>query len=511
MTPSTRRSKTLRTLRRILPVLAVLVITAIALPQDVAATEASAKAKAEKAEVAKERIEGYPCHESINTLWETYQSDPATQAAFEATYYGLRHLPYGYSYNGSGENPWNVPGGGEGLVKAMMDFYRQVCTLLPQIIGTNDNALDSIQYFAWLYYHNPAGQMLVEGIDPNQPGHPLNTVQKFLIDFNEEYKQYMDSGPSARKVPEWIADPRLEIQDYVYQDASDYPNWNSFFARNLKSKDGVYPSRPVTMPERDYVVVSPTDCIMNPLVQMIKTESGDVHRRLIENPLQIDTVLDVKGIPISVDDMLAGAPEHLKKRFHGGSGLACVLMPNTYHHFHSPVDGTIRYAEIVEAGTPAAFGTFGYSDWPNWVPLDGNVGRPGTDFSQFQGFQRGVIVIEVSYANLPGKKPETLRGYVASIPVGLDTVGSVVFSDHVKKGNDVTKGITPFGNFFFGGSLNILLFSPIEGFDAQMLSPAVQTRMGNQIGILNTPYPAPTTPWTPDAGRSRDRKVLQRE
>ncbi|MEM8931809.1 MAG: phosphatidylserine decarboxylase, partial [Acidobacteriota bacterium] len=260
------------------------------------------------------------------------------------------------------------------------------------------------------------------------------------------------------------------------------------------------------------------DCIMNPLVQVLKNDTGPVVRRLIENPLQQDTVLDVKGIPISVSDLLADAPEHLKRHFTGGSGLACVLMPNTYHHFHSPVDGKVHYAEIVEAGTPAAFGTFGYSDWPNWVPLDGNVGRPGTDFSQFQGFQRGVVVIEVQYQNLPGKKPETLRGYVASIPVGLDTVGSVVFTpalqafvDGQTKTFSVTKGITPLGNFFFGGSLNILLFSPIEGTDAQMLSPAVQTRMGNQIGILNTPYPAPTTPWTPGTGRMRDRKVLVRD
>ncbi|MCG8462478.1 MAG: phosphatidylserine decarboxylase, partial [Holophagales bacterium] len=198
----------------------------------------------------------------------------------------------------------------------------------------------------------------------------------------------------------------------------------------------------------------------------------------------------------------------LKARFDGGSGLACVLMPNTYHHFHSPVDGVIRFAEIVEAGSPDAWGTFGYDDWPNWVPLDGNVGRPGTDFSQFEGFQRGVIIIEVSYKNLPGLKPAMLKGYVASIPVGLDTVGSIVFDKrNVVPGRSVTKGVTPFGNFFFGGSLNILIFSPIEGTDAQMLSPAVQTRMGNQIGILNTPYPAPPTPWTPDTGRSRDRKT----
>lgn len=491
MTPSNRRFEKLRILQLTLQALVLLMVAALAVPEHAAADE-------------------YPCHKSIEVLAAAYEADPATQAAFQATFEGLQPLPPGYRYNGSTTNPWKTSGNGEGLVQAVMTFYRQVCTLLPQIIGTNDNALDSIQYFAWLYYHNPAGSMMVEGVDPNDPPQPLDTVQNFLIQFNAEYKRYMDSLPSVRKVPEWIDDPRIEIEDYVYEKPSDYHSWNAFFARNLKSKDGIYPSRPVTMPDRDYVVVSPTDCIMNPLVQMVETDSGQVDRRLIQNPLQKDTVLDVKGIPISVDDLLAGAPESLKKRFDGGSGLACVLMPNTYHHFHSPVDGVIRYAEIVEAGTPAAFGTFGYSDWPNWVPLDGNVGRPGTDFSQFQGFQRGVIVIEVSYANLPGKKPTTLKGLVASIPVGLDTVGSVVFSDQVKPGAQVTKGITPFGNFFFGGSLNIMIFSPIEGTDAQMVSPAVQTRMGNQIGILNTPYPAPTTPWTPDSGRSRDRKIQRR-
>ena len=452
-----------------------------------------------------------PCQDSIDALASAHATDEATRAAFQATYDGLQPLPAGYRYHGSSENPWKRFEDGAGLAAAVGAFYGEVCTLLPRIIGTNDNALDSIQYFAWLYYHNDAGRMMVEGRDPSHPGKPLSSVRDFLIQFNREYKAYMDSSASTQVVAQWIADPRLEIEDYERILPSDYPSWNAFFARNLKSDvDGTYPSRPVTMPDRDYVVVSPTDCIMNPLVQVIETDSGPVTRALIENPLQQDTVLDVKGIPISVAELLGGASADLKSRFEGGTGLACVLMPNTYHHFHSPVDGVIRYAEIVEAGSAGAWGTFGYDDWPNWVPLDGNVGRPGTDFSQFQGFQRGVIIIEVRYRNLPGRQPETLTGYVASIPVGLDTVGSVVFADGVEPGAEVTKGVTPFGNFYFGGSLNILLFSPIEGTDVHMLSPAVQTRMGNQIGILNTPYPAPETPWTPHAGRSRDRRVLRR-
>lgn len=446
-----------------------------------------------------------PCARSLDYLATQFETDAPTRAAFDAVYAGLRPLPAGYAYDGSSENPWAAAGSGAGLFQAVEDFYAEVCTLLPQISGSNDNALDSIQYFAWLYYHNDAGVRLVSGIDPNDPDQSLDTVANFLILFNEDYLQYMNSSDSTTYVPEWVADPRIEIEDYVIQDPAGFDSWNAFFARDLTfdPQTGTYPSRPVTMPERDYVVVAPTDCIMNPLVQVVEQDPGPVTRQLVENPLQQDTVLDVKGIPMSVDALLANAPQDLKDEFTGGTGLACVLMPNTYHHFHSPVDGVIEYAEIVEAETdganPYAYGTFGYSDWPNWVPLDGNVGRPGTDFSQFQGFQRGVIIIRVSYANLPGEEPATLTGYVASIPVGLDTVGSVVFADHVSEGTEVAKGVTPFGNFYFGGSLNILLFSPIQGMDgAEMVSPAVQTRMGNQIGILNTPYPAPQTPWTPD-------------
>ncbi len=446
-----------------------------------------------------------PCQDSIDYLNQQYANDPATQQAFEMTYRGLNPLPPGYTYNGSSINPWaQIANDGKSLKDAVANFYLQVCELLPQIIGTNDNALDSIQYFAWLYYHNVAGQQMVEGIDPANPTQTLDSVTNFLIMFNDEYKEYMDSSDSTTYVPQWVNDPRLEIGDYRRTQADEYVSWNDFFARDLKFDpiSGIYPARPVTMPGRDYVVVSPTDCIMNPLVQTLELQTGQVVQALIDNPLQQDTVLDVKGIPMSMSQLLANAPKDLKEKFTGGSGLACVLMPDTYHHFHSPVDGVIVYEEIVEAGTDYAWGTFGYFDWPNWVPLDGNVGRAGTDFNQFRGFQRGVIIIEVQYKNLPGKEPAMLKGYVASIPVGLDTVGSVVLADEVEIGAAVRKGVTPFGNFFFGGSLDILLFSPIlnSGVEGppQMLSPAVQTRMGNQIGILNTPYPAPKTPWTPD-------------
>jgi phosphatidylserine decarboxylase len=124
-----------------------------------------------------------------------------------------------------------------------------------------------------------------------------------------------------------------------------------------------------------------------------------------------------------------------------------------------------------------ALGTFGYFDWPNWVASDGNVGRLGTDFSQFEVFQRGVIIIKVKYTGVDNR---VLTGYVASIPVGLDTIGSVVLDPSTVVGSVLKKGYSRLGNFLYGGSLNILLFS------RGLASPVVQTRLGNQITILNT-------------------------
>ncbi len=447
-----------------------------------------------------------PCKESLHYLEKQYERSEVTRKAFDKIHDGLVDLPDGYSYNHSRVNPWKV-GSGKELHKAMVEMFREWCVALPEIEGDSDNALDPILYFAWFYYQNPAGVDFVQGRNPSSPDQPLETGTQFLSKWTKEYLAYMNSEASTGKVEQWVKDPRIEIEDYEITNYQKYKSWNEFFARNLKSdKHGNYPSRPVTMPQHDYVIVSPTDCIMNPLVQVQKFD--DTYRRtFIENPLQLDTVLDVKNIPISVNDMLGNLSDEIKQKFVGGNGLACVLMPNTYHHFHSPVDGKVIHAEVVENGTPGTPSTFGYDDFPNWVPMDGNVGRPGTDFSQFQAFQRGVIVIEVPYDDLPQKgtktqkKPKKLKGYVASIPVGLDSVGSVVLNtcdseitDRVncfEMGKHVTKGKTKFGNFFFGGSLNILLFSK------DMISPAVQTRMGNQIGIINIGE-SPKSRWSLD-------------
>ncbi|MEN8106691.1 MAG: phosphatidylserine decarboxylase [Pseudomonadota bacterium] len=413
-----------------------------------------------------------PCSDSLAFLLDQFYTNPVVPKALDAAAAGMQDLPPAYSM----PNPWEAAEDGRQLLGLMVPFFADWCTFLPRINGTHDNGLEYIQDFAWFYYHNEAGQAFVQGRNPLDPAEPLLTGLKFTQDFSKQRGMFMDSPVSTNFIEEWVSDPRIEIEDYQKYRAGDYKSWNEFFAREIivDHESRTIPSRPATMPlkeypKRDYIVVSPTDCIMNPLVQVLN-EGRRVSRKLIDNPLQLNTVLDVKGIPISLDELLKGVDDKYRSRFVGGSGLSCVLMPNTYHHFHSPVNGRIVHAAVVSDGT------YGYFDFPNWAPTSGDAGRPGSDFSQFQVFQRGVIIIEVKYTDLDGT---ALTGYVASVPVGLNTIGSVVLDKDIVPGKVVKRGYTRLGNFLYGGSLNILLFS--KG----LAGGAVQTRLGTQINLFD--------------------------
>jgi phosphatidylserine decarboxylase len=280
----------------------------------------------------------------------------------------------------------------------------------------------------------------------NDPGKGI--LQQFV----RERGAFMDSPASAALVAQWLADPRMEKEDYLLPDpkAPDggFKSFNQFFSRSFKNQAQ---SRPQTMPDKDYIIAAPTDCIMNSIPQKITT---------------IDTPLTTKGSEaLNILELLNGSTH--AKRFVGGTALSCVLMPNTYHRFHSPVSGKMVEALVV----PDPF--FGHPDFPHWAPNTGNVGFPGADFSPFEHFQRGYFIIDT------GK-----YGHVAMVAVGLNTISSVVFNPRfqnlakpvpVKRGDEL-------GNFLYGGSLFMMIFEP-----GRYNSGAIKVRLGNQIGIFDTP------------------------
>jgi phosphatidylserine decarboxylase len=373
-----------------------------------------------------------PCADSINDLQTAYAKDPAFRNLIDNAFLYIHPLPPEYGQ----ANPWAGK-----KFPDLVSFFGDWCTFLPTAKGSSDTGLKYIQRFAWFYYKNEYGMRFVKWA----PG------RKITQDFAKQRGAFMDSEASARVVPIWLASPRIEKQDYNLPDPTapdgGFKSFNEFFARTLKDQAQ---SRPQTMPERDYVITAPTDCVMN-----------SVPTRIVDADTRIPTKFRQA---LNINEMLGGSK--YAAGFVGGTALSCVLTPHTYHHYHAPVGGKVVESRIIEDPY------FGYDDFPQWVPRNGNIGYYGTAFSQFEDFQRGYFIIDT------GK-----YGRVAVIPVGLDTISSIVFAP---KFTDITKPVPvergeTLGNFYYGGSLLIMVFEP-----GRYGSDAIKVRLGNQIGTFDT-------------------------
>jgi phosphatidylserine decarboxylase len=167
---------------------------------------------------------------------------------------------------------------------------------------------------------------------------------------------------------------------------------------------------------------------------------------------------------LNIVEMLDGSK--YAEKFIGGTALSCVLMPNTYHHYHSPVHGEAVESRIIDDPYN------GYDNFPDWVPASGNVGYYGAEFNQFEDFKRGYFIVDT-------KK----FGHVAMVAVGLNTISSIVFEErfqNITKPVPVKRG-EELGHFLYGGSLFIMVFEP-----GRYKSDAIQVRLGNQIGLFDT-------------------------
>ncbi len=375
-----------------------------------------------------------PCYESINKLEKAYYStdNTAFKDLLDSAFENMQQLPPEYPDG----NPW--------LGKTFSDlviFLNEWSTFLPTATGSHDTGLKYIEGFVWFYYQNQYGIDFVQ----KSPG------REIMQDFAKQRGAFMDSNASTPQIANWLSDIRIEKEDYILPDPSapdgGFKSFNAFFARTLKDQEK---SRPQTMPNRDYVISAPTDAIMNTIPQKI---------------IDANTQIPTKGIQaLNIREMLGGSK--YADKFIGGTALSCVLMPNTYHWYHAPVGGHVVETNIIED----AF--YGYDNFPAWAPPSGNVGYHGTDFSQFENFKRGYFIIDTGQ-----------YGHVAIVPVGLNTISSIVFKkrfENVMEPVPVKRGDV-LGQFLYGGSMVIIIFEP-----DRYKSDAIQVRLGNQIGTFDT-------------------------
>lgn len=318
-------------------------------------------------------------------------------------------------------NPWKNKN-----IDDLGEFLNEWFYFLPN----THNGLDRILKFTLLYYKNPNGMKFIL----DEPG--LSWTNSFV----EERGKFMDSPESAKIIEEWLTDKLLGNENFVLPSAG-FKSFNEFFIRDLKPG-----ARPIDDVTDNSVLVSPADGVIN----------------MIANELQLDSQIPTKGrMTMSLNALLKHS-EYAKK-FIGGSAMAVFLMPDNYHHYHAPIAGS-----IVESKEDVGDRLFGMPDMLDMI----NNGNPGynKDYSVFENFRHGYFIIKTEN-----------YGFVAMIPIGLQTVGSVVFEDEYKNvidSNPITiyKG-EKLGHFAYGGSTVLLIF------EKNKLS-SMSVEQGQRIGKL---------------------------
>lgn len=318
-------------------------------------------------------------------------------------------------------NPWK-----DKNINDLSEFLNEWFYFLPN----THNGLDRILKFTFLYYKNPNGMKFIL----EEPG--LSWTHSFI----EERGKFMDSPKSAEIIEEWLADKLLGNENFVLP-SEGFKSFNQFFKRDLKPG-----ARPIDDVTDNSVLVSPADGIIN----------------MIANELQLDSEISTKGRMTMSLTALLNNSEYAKK-FIGGSAMAVFLMPDNYHHYHAPISGS-----IVESNEDVGDRLFGMPDMLDMIN-NGNVGY-NKDYSVFENFRHGYFIIKTEK-----------YGYVAMIPIGLQTVGSVVFEDEYKNVNDknpivIYKG-EKLGHFAYGGSTVLLIF------EKNKLS-SISVQQGQRIGKL---------------------------
>ena len=317
-------------------------------------------------------------------------------------------------------NPWQNK-----RVEDLYVFLNEWFYFLPNV----RNGVDRILQFTFLYYKNEFGKKFIL----EEPG------KSWSLSFIEERGKYLDSPASAKIIREWMDAPSLNNAEFVYP-REGFHSFNDFFTRNVKPG-----TRPIDKIEDNSILVSPADGIIN----------------MIANDLAVETQIPTKsGMTLNLNALLDNS-EYVGK-FIGGTALAVFLMPHNYHHYHAPISGT-----LVESKQSVGDRLFGMPDMLDMIN-NGNIAY-NKDYSVFENFKHGYFVIQ------------TEIGYIGMIPIGLQTVGSVVFEDRfkdVRKDHqvNVSKG-ERLGHFKYGGSTVLLIFE-------KGIFTAQSVRQGQQIGVV---------------------------
>ena len=363
--------------------------------------------------------------------------NPVVEAAFNEA---IAHVQP-FVEDGS-KNPWIGS-----TISDFVKYFEGWFTFLPTPTG----GLGKIVPFTYLYLNNESAFFFLNTFKSRREGAKEYTTEIFdwTVRFIKERGHFMDSTESLQYIQQWMKAPATHIADFITPEGG-FKSFNEFFTRELDPKMN---ARPIAAPDDDSVLVASADSEIN----------------FILSDLTLTKKFDVKSRQLNIKQLLNKS--EYARFFEGGTAVSCVLMPGNYHRYHAPVSGMI--VEGVEV--PGIYN--GITDGEHWFNAIFNVGESTTDFSIFEDFHRSYFVIKTEN-----------HGYIAVVPVGLNTISAMsasLVNNHstmvpvggipvqIKKGDEL-------GHFAYGGSLNILLFQ-------KGVFNAVSVLMGSHLGSLGTP------------------------
>lgn len=196
-----------------------------------------------------------------------------------------------------------------------------------------------------------------------------------------------------------------------------FKSWNDFFTRRLK--DG---QRPVAAPDDDKVIVSACESTPYRIATGVRRQDQ----------------FWIKHQPYSLREMLAY--DESVDEFVGGTVYQAYLSAMKYHHWHSPVAGTIVRA-FVQPGTY----------FSETVSKRSDALQPPDSQSYIAHIAARAIVII--------RADDPVIGLVAFVAIGIGEVSSTLIGANITPGYHVAKG-EELGHFQFGGSTHCLVFRP---------------------------------------------------
>lgn len=201
-----------------------------------------------------------------------------------------------------------------------------------------------------------------------------------------------------------------------------YQSWDDFFTR--KFYDQV---RPVTEPDNDNIIVNA--CESAPL-------------GVAEN-VKLSSKFWMKGQQYSLENMLNW--DEFTPQFEGGTVYQAFLSALSFHRWHSPVNGTIVKAYVVN-------GTY-YLENLN----EGFYNQQGEPDASAPNNSQKFLTAVATRALIFIQADNPAIGLMCVMPVGMAEVSSCEIT--VKPGDRVRKG-DELGMFHFGGSTHCLIFRP---------------------------------------------------